>query len=328
MRFGKLGHSSLKVSAIGLGCMGMSEFYGPQSQDESVATIHRALDLGVNFLDTADIYGRGDNEKLVGRALQGRRDQVVLATKFGNMRDAEGRFTGINGRPEYVRQACEACLHRLQVETIDLYYQHRVDRNVPIEETVGAMSRLIEEGKVRFLGLSEAAPATIRRAHAEHPISALQTEYSLWTRDPEEHILPVCKELGITFVAYSPLGRGFLTGRFERYEDLAPDDWRRNAPRFQGENFQRNLELVRRVEQIAAKKGSKPSQLALAWVLAQGEGIVPIPGTARRAHLEENLAALEVPLSLHDLAQLNEAAPLGAATGERYAAAAMKAING
>ena len=328
MQMRKLGHSPLKVSALGLGCMGMSEFYGPQREEESVATIHRALDLGINFLDTADAYGRGANEELVGRALQGRRDQVVLATKFGNVRDAEGRFAGINGHPKYVRLACEASLRRLQMETIDLYYQHRVDRTVPIEETVGAMSRLVEEGKVRFLGLSEAAPATIRRAHSTHPISALQTEYSLWTRDPEEQILPVCGELGITFVAYSPLGRGFLTGRFQRYEDLAPDDWRRNHPRFQGENFQRNLELVQRVEQIAAKKGWKPSQLALAWVLAQGEGIVPIPGTASRTHLEENLAALELPLTLHNLAQLNEAAPPGAAAGDRYAEAAMKTING
>jgi aryl-alcohol dehydrogenase-like predicted oxidoreductase len=328
MQLKKLGHSPLKVSAIGLGCMGMSEFYGLQPEEESVETIHRALDLGVNFLDTADVYGRGANEELVGCALQGRRDQVVLATKFGNMRDAEGRFTGINGRPEYVRQACEASLRRLQIETIDLYYQHRVDRTVPIEETVGAMARLVEEGKVRFLGLSEAAPATLRRAHRTHPISALQTEYSLWTRDPEEQILPACEELGITFVAYSPLGRGFLTGRFKRFEDLAPDDWRRNSPRFQGENFERNLDLVRRVEQIAAKKGAKPSQLALAWVLAQSSGIVPIPGTASRAHLEENLAALELPLTLHDLAQLNEAAPQGAAAGERYVEAAMKAVNG
>ncbi len=328
MQFRKLGHSPLKVSALGLGCMGMSEFYGPQQEEESVATIHRALDLGVNFLDTADAYGPGKNEELVGHALKGRRDQVVLATKFGNVRDAEGRFAGINGRPEYVRQACEASLRRLQVETIDLYYQHRVDRTVPIEETVGAMSRLVEEGKVRLLGLSEAAPSTIRRAHGTHPISALQTEYSLWTRDPEEQLLPLCAELGITFVAYSPLGRGFLTGRFERLEDLALDDWRRNSPRFQGEDFARNLELVRRVEQIAAKKGSKPAQLALAWVLAQGEGIVPIPGTASRAHLEENLAALGLPLTLHDLAQLNEAAPQGAASGDRYAEAAMKAVNG
>ena len=328
MRLRKIGHSTLKVSALGLGCMGMSEFYGPQQEEESVATIHRALDLGVNFLDTADAYGRGDNEKLVGQAIKGRRDQVVLATKFGNMRDGEGRFLGVNGRPEYVRQACEASLRRLQMETIDLYYQHRVDRTVPIEETVGAMSRLVEEGKVRYLGLSEAAPATIRRAHSTHPISALQTEYSLWTRDPEEQLLPLCAELGITFVAYSPLGRGFLTGRFKRFEDLAPDDWRRSSPRFQGENFKRNLDLVRRVEQMAAKKGAKPSQLALAWVLAQGEGIVPIPGTANRTHLEENLAALDLSLTASDLAQLNEAAPQGAAAGDRYAEAAMKVVNG
>jgi len=328
MQMRKLGHSTLKVSALGLGCMGMSEFYGPQREEESVATIHRALDVGINFLDTADAYGRGENEKLVGRAIQGRRDQVVLATKFGNLRDAEGRFTGINGRPEYVRQACHASLARLQIEAIDLYYQHRVDRTVPIEETVGAMSRLVEEGKVRYLGLSEASPDTIRRAHKAHPISALQTEYSLWTRDPEEQILPVCAELEITFVAYSPLGRGFLTGRFQRYEDLAPDDWRRNHPRFQGENFQRNLELVRRVKEIAERKGCKPSQLALAWVLAQGETIVPIPGTANRAHLDENVAALELPMTLYALAKLNEAAPLGAAAGERYAEAAMRTLNG
>jgi len=328
MQLRKLGHSPLRVSAVGLGCMGMSEFYGPQQEEESVATIHRALDLGVNFLDTADIYGRGSNEQLVGRALKGRRHQVVLATKFGNVRDDQGQFAGINGRPEYVRRACEASLRRLQVETIDLYYQHRVDRTLPIEDTVGAMSRLIDEGKVRYLGLSEAAPATIRRAHRTHPISALQTEYSLWTRDPEEQILPVCNELGITFVAYSPLGRGFLTGRFKRFEDLAPDDWRRNSPRFQGENFERNLELVRRVEQIAAKKKCQPSQLALAWVLAQGEGVVPIPGTASRTHLEENLAALDVSLTPQELAEIDEAAPHGAAAGERYAEAAMKAVNG
>ncbi len=328
MQLRKLGHSPLKISTLGLGCMGMSEFYGPQSEEESIATIHRALDLGVNFLDTADVYGRGANEELVGRALRGRREQAVLATKFANVRDSEGRFAGINGRPEYVRQACDASLRRLGIDTIDLYYQHRVDRSVPIEDTVGAMSRLIEAGKVRFLGLSEAAPSTIRRAHATHPISALQTEYSLWTRDPEDEILPLCKELGITFVAYSPLGRGFLTGRFKRFEDFAPDDWRRSSPRFQGENFDRNLELVRRVEQLAAKKSSKPSQLALAWVVAQGEGIVPIPGTASRAHLEENVAALDLVLSAQELAELDEAAPHGSAVGDRYPEMAMKAVNG
>ena len=328
MRFRKLGHSPLSVSALGLGCMGMSEFYGPRHDEESVATIHLALDLGLNFLDTADAYGLGDNEELVGRALQGRRSGVVLATKFGNVRDTEGRFLGVNGRPEYVRQACEASLRRLQVESIDLYYQHRVDRTVPIEETVGAMSRLVEEGKVRFLGLSEAAPGTIRRAHRVHPISALQTEYSLWTRDPEEEILPVCRELGISFVAYSPLGRGFLTGRFTHYEDLAPGDWRRNQPRFQGENFGRNLALVRRVEQIAAEKGCTASQLALAWVLAQGEEIIPIPGTTRREHLEQNLAALDITLTASDLARLNQAAPKNAAAGDRYPEGGMKAVNG
>jgi len=327
MRHRILGHSPLTVSAIGLGCMGMSEYYGPQQMEGSVATIHRALDLGVSLLDTADAYGRGENEILVGRAIQGRRDQVVLATKFGFMRDERGGFLGINGRPAYVRQACEASLRRLQVETIDLYYQHRVDRTVPIEETVGAMSRLVEEGKIRFLGLSEASPATLRRAHATHPISALQTEYSLWSRDPEGQILPVCAELEITFVAYSPLGRGFLTGRFKRFEDLAPDDWRRNSPRFQAENFEKNLALVQRVVEMAESKGSNPAQLALAWVLAQGEGIVPIPGTAHRAHLEENVAALDLPLTLHDLAQLNEASPQGAAAGDRYTEAGMKMVN-
>ncbi|MGO8735881.1 MAG: aldo/keto reductase [Terriglobia bacterium] len=327
MRHLKLGNDSRTISAIGLGCMGMSEFYGPRNEEESIATIHLALDQGVNFLDTADAYGTGHNEELVGKAIKGRRDDIVLATKFGNVRGADGSFKGINGRPEYVRRACDASLKRLNVETIDIYYQHRVDATVPIEETVGAMARLIEEGKVRDLGLSEAAPATIRRAHRTHPITALQTEYSLWSRDPEDEILPTCRELGITFVAYSPLGRGFLTGRFRSVEDLAPEDWRRNHPRFQGENFKRNLDLVRRVEQIASEKGCKASQLALAWVLAQGEDVVPIPGTTRRAHLEENVAALELTLSPGDLARLNEVAPKGASAGERYAEPGMKVVN-
>jgi aryl-alcohol dehydrogenase-like predicted oxidoreductase len=328
MRFRKLGHSSLAVSALGLGCMGMSEFYGPRHDEESLATIHRALDLGITFLDTADVYGRGDNEELVGQAIKNRRSQVVLATKFGNVREGDIPPSGINGRPEYVRRACDASLRRLKVETIDLFYQHRVDPMVPIEETVGAMSRLVEEGKVRYLGLSEAAPATIRRAHRVHPISALQTEYSLWSREPEEEILPVCRELGISFVAYSPLGRGLLASRFTRLEDLAADDWRRDHPRFKPENFARNLELIRRVEVLAQKKGSKPSQLALAWVLAQGEEIIPIPGTTRRAHLEENLAALDITLTAQDLKDLNEVAPKGVAAGERYSEAGLKAVNG
>ena len=327
MRHRKLGNSSLTVSAIGLGCMGMSEFYGPRNEEESVATIHLALERGVNFLDTADMYGTGHNEELVGKAIKGRRTDIVLATKFGNVRGAGGSFLGINGRPEYVRRACEASLRRLRVETIDLYYQHRVDANVSIEETVGAMARLVEEGKVRYLGLSEAAPATLRRAHRSHPLSALQTEYSLWSRDPEDEILSTCRELGISFVAYSPLGRGFLTGRFKSVEGLGPDDFRRNHPRFQGENFKRNLQLVRRLEQIASEKGCKASQLALAWVLAQGEEVVPIPGTTRRAHLEENVAALELTLSPEDLARLNEAAPKGATAGERYPEQAMKVVN-
>jgi aryl-alcohol dehydrogenase-like predicted oxidoreductase len=286
-----------------------------------------ALDRGVNFLDTADMYGAGHNEELVGRAIKGRRSDIVLATKFGNVRGLDGSFLGINGRPEYVRAACEASLRRLNVETIDLYYQHRVDANVPIEETVGAMERLVEEGKVRFLGLSEAAPTTLRRAHRIHPITALQTEYSLWSRDPEDEILPACRELGISFVAYSPLGRGFLTGRFTSPEELAPEDFRRNHPRFQGENLTRNLELVRRIEQLASKKGCKASQLALAWVLAQGEEIVPIPGTTRSAHLEDNIAAVEVTLTPEDLARLNEAAPKGATAGDRYPERAMKVVN-
>jgi aryl-alcohol dehydrogenase-like predicted oxidoreductase len=327
MQFRKLGHSPFSLSALGLGCMGMSEFYGDRDDQESIDVIHRALDLEVNFFDTADVYGKGKNEELVGRALLGRRNQVVLATKFANIRDAAGNFAGISGRPEYVKQACEASLRRLGTDSIDLYYQHRVDINVPIEETVGAMSRLVEAGKVRCLGLSEAAPETIRRAHKIWPISALQTEYSLWSRDPEDELFPLCRELGITFVPYSPLGRGFLTGRFKRPEDLEPGDWRRNNPRFQGENFQRNLDLVHRIEDMARTKGCKPAQLALAWVLAQGEDVVPIPGSSRRTHLEENLAALEISLTADELSRIDEAAPKGATAGDRYPEGGMKVVN-
>jgi aryl-alcohol dehydrogenase-like predicted oxidoreductase len=327
MKTRKLGGQGLEVSILGLGCMGMSDFYGSRDEAESIATINRAIDLGVTFLDTADMYGVGANEDLIGRVVRERREHVIVATKFGNVRGPDGSFKGVNGHPDYVRAACDASLKRLGIDTIDLYYQHRVDPAVPIEDTVGAMAGLVTAGKVRFLGLSEAAPATIRRAHATHPISALQTEYSLWSRDPEAEILPTVRELGIGFVPYSPLGRGFLTGQFTKPDDLAEGDSRRLHPRFQGEAFTRNLELVATIEAIAADKACKPAQLALAWVLAQGDDIVPIPGTKRRTYLEENLGALDVVLSQDDLARIGRALPPGAAEGTRYPQASMATVD-
>jgi aryl-alcohol dehydrogenase-like predicted oxidoreductase len=324
----RLGRTGLTVSALGLGCMGMSEFYGPGDEAEALATIDRAIELGCTFLDTADMYGPYTNEELVGRAIRGRRDQVVLATKFGIVRSAtDPTQRGISGRPEYVRQACEGSLQRLGTDHIDLYYQHRMDPTVPIEETVGAMGRLVQEGKVRFLGLSEAAPDTLRRAVREHPVAALQTEYSLWTRDPEDEVLAACRELGVGFVAYSPLGRGFLTGQIRTPDDLAPDDFRRGSPRFQGQNFQKNLDLVERVKEVAREKGCTPAQLALAWVMAQGGDVVPIPGTKRRKYLEENAGGAFVQLTASDLARIDEVAPRGAAAGERYPEAGMRTVG-
>jgi aryl-alcohol dehydrogenase-like predicted oxidoreductase len=322
-----LGKTGLSVSAMGLGCMGMSEFYGKRDDEQSIRVIHRSIDLGMDFLDTADMYGIGANEELVGHAIRDRREKVVLATKFGNVRGADGSFKGVNGKPEYVRSACEASLKRLGVSVIDLYYQHRVDPNTPIEETVGAMAELVRQGKVRFLGLSEATAQTLRRAMKVHPIAALQSEYSLWTRDVESEILPACHELGIGFVAYSPLGRGFLTGQFKKPDDLPANDRRAAFPRFQGENFQKNLDLVKKIEAMATRKKCKPSQLALAWVLAQGQDVVPIPGTKKLTYLEENAGAAYVALTDSELREIDEAIPHGIATGERYPEEAMRAVN-
>ena len=327
MKLRHLGQNGPLVSAIGLGCVGMSSHYGPRNDDESLATLHRALDLGVNFIDTADIYGNGHNEQLISKAIRARRDDAFISTKFGCIMGNDPIQLGINGKPEYVRSACEASLRRLSIEVIDLYYLHRADPLVPVEETVGAMANLVQQGKVRFLGLSEASPATLRRAHSVPPISAIESEYSLWTRDIEAEILPTCRELGVGFVAFCPLGRGFLTGQIKSPQDFAEDDLRRQLPRFQGDNFQRNLELVGRLKEIAARKNCQPSQLALAWLLAQGEDIVPIPGTNRRIYLEENLKSVEIELTADELAQINQVAPQGVAAGSRYPESVMRLSN-